>query len=115
SRVYPSKLLPLLARKEEQLAFPLDIRDGAPKVPSIVVEMKGRHGRVALRGRIGQFGARIFRIEDIVLDEFKASAVIFVSAASGDHVDGGGSRAPKLGVVVGSLHVHFLNEIDAHL
>ncbi len=77
--------------------------------------MKGRNGRVTPRGRIRQFGARIFRIENIVLDEFKAPAVIFISPAFGDHVDRRRSRAPKLGVVVRSLHDHFLNEIDPHL
>ena len=53
----------------------------------------------------------ILRIENIVLDEFKASAVILISSASRHYIDCGGSRAAKLRIIVRSLHVHFLNEI----
>jgi hypothetical protein len=104
-----------LPGKEKQLAFPLDQRNGAAKIPPKIIEVKRRHRGIAFGRRIRQFGALIFRIEIIVLDELKTPTVILLSSALGNHVDGSGSGAPELRVIIRRLYVHFLNEIDAYL
>src|SRR6478672_2962540 len=99
----------------------MDLRDGSAHIPSKVVEVKWRNSPVAgqLRDRCGrnegQLGASICGIEDIVLNKLKDSAVVLFPTALGHDVDRSGRRTPKFGVVVGTLHRDFLNELNTHL
>src|ERR1700752_2762057 len=98
----------------------MDLRDGSTHIPPEVVEVKWRNRPVTGQLRDGcgrnegQLGAGICRIEDIVLNKLKNSAVELFPTALGYDVDRSGRRTPKFGVVVGALHRDFLNELNAH-
>src|SRR5437879_6550640 len=98
----------------------MDHRDGPTHVPAKVVKVEGRDRVVTGQRRYGggryegQFGAGVRRVKDVVLKELKGCAVVLLAATLSDNVDRSGSRTPKLGIIVGTLHRDFLNKFHTH-